>query len=236
MANPFGNFDAGGGSEGPWISWSARGSLDGVIPPRSFVIRDENGKSPFDMTQGVVLDLETAKTGWCFSTGMAGQAPQWKWNDSIARFAPNPGDGWKRGFQIRIAIGGGQSATWEDSGAGAWNAFAELGKLFGSGPDNQLPMVRMIGVREERYAAGSTTIAVFDVVKWVDRPDCLKGSVQGFDTGAQTSVQPAQQPVTGPSPHAAQQPAPQYQPPQSVPVAPSVSAPGDFSVIDDKEF
>ena len=48
--NAFNNFDMGGsgGSEGPWLQWSARGTLDGEIPAKSFLIRDADGKTKFD--------------------------------------------------------------------------------------------------------------------------------------------------------------------------------------------
>lgn len=187
------DFDAGaGGSEGPWIQWTARGTLDGEINARQFVLRDENGKKPFAGFQtGVVLDVHNMKTGWCYSSGVAGQAPDWKWNASVARFEQKPGEDYKKGFSIRCAIGGGKAATWEQSGASAWNAFTALIPALQSGPVNQgkLPMVKMIDVKTEKFARGVTATPVLEIVKWVDRPDCLKA---GFDAGADDEApQPA---------------------------------------------
>ena len=44
--NAFNDFDTGGGSEGPWLQWTARGTLDGEIPAKSFLIRDTKGEMP----------------------------------------------------------------------------------------------------------------------------------------------------------------------------------------------
>ena len=57
---------------------------------------------------------------------MAGVAPKWVWNRSVSRFEASPGDDYKKGFQINCAIGGGLTATWEQAGSGAWNAFTAL--------------------------------------------------------------------------------------------------------------
>ena len=97
------------GSDGPWISWSARGTQDGAVPPKSFYLRDDNGKNVFNgfSGNGVVLDIEKMKTGWQRSDGVLGQAPDWKWNATVAQMQPQPGDDYKKGFSIPCAIGGG---------------------------------------------------------------------------------------------------------------------------------
>lgn len=198
--NAFSDFDSGGsGSQGPWLGWSARGTQDGSVPAQNFFLRDQDGRQPFDgIKQGIVLDLATAKTGWCYSSGVAGQAPDWKWNPSISRFEQKPGDDYKKGFSVRCAIGNERTATWEDSGAGAWNAFAALAPEFAAGPDGKLPMVRMTGARIEKYARGSTAIPILEVVRWVDRPACLRdGAAAGIDTGEPTTS--ASKPVAKPA-------------------------------------
>lgn len=190
------NFDAGaGGSEGPWLQWSARGTQDGAVPPRSFYVRDEGGKTPFDVSNGIVLDIWNMKTGWQKSEGIAGKAPEWKWNPTPAQMMPSPGDDFKKGIQIRVALGGGKSATWEQAGAAVWNAFAELVPAIQAGANDQslLPLVRMTGAKVEQYARGGTVIPTLEIVKWVPRPDCLKADAPAIDTG--TTAQPAPQPA-----------------------------------------
>ncbi len=201
--NAFNNFDTGGsgGSEGPWIQWSARGTLDGAVPAKSFLLRDSDGKAKFDGFDGngVVLDISTMKTGWCYSSGAAGEAPDWKMNASLAQFAPDPSAGdrdYKKGFKIRCAIGGGKTASWDQAGASVWNAFVSLVPALQQQPSpDMLPLVRCTGAKFEQFKRGSTNTPILEVVKWVPRPDCLKeGAAAGIAT------QPAQAAPTPPAP------------------------------------
>ena len=204
------NFDAGaGGSEGPWLQWSARGTQDGAVPPRSFYVRDEGGKTPFDMSNGIVLDIWNMKTGWQRSEGIAGKAPEWKWNPTPAQMLPSPGDDYKKGIQIRVALGGGKAATWEQAGAAVWNAFAELVPAIQAGATDQalLPLVRMTGAKVEQYARGGTVIPTLEVVKWVPRPDCLKADAPTIATAPAAAPQAPAQPAPAPAAPAASVPA-----------------------------
>lgn len=197
--NAFTNFDTGGsgGSEGPWLSWSARGTLDGAIPAKSFLIRDSDGKVKFDgFDTGVVLDISGMKTGWCYSSGATGEAPDWKMNASLAQFAPDPSSGdrdYKKGFKIRCAIGGGKTASWDQAGASVWNAFVALVPELQKQPSpDMLPLVRCTGAKFEQFKRGSTNTPILEVVKWVPRPDCLK---EGAAAGIATDPAPAAPPV-----------------------------------------
>lgn len=202
--NAFADFDAGStGSEGPWLQWSARGTQDGAIPPRSFLLRDSDGKKKFDgfEGQGVVLDIENMQTGWCYSDGITGQAPEWKMNQTVAQMMPQPGEGYKKGFKIRCAIGGGKTASWDQAGAAAWNAFVGIVPALREGPAGQLPLVRMTDTRLEQFKRGSTVTPILEVVKWVPRPDCLKADAQMIDTGdAQTQAPAAAAATAAPEP------------------------------------
>ena len=206
--NAFTNFDAGGsgGSEGPWLQWSARGTLDGAIPAKSFLIRDSDGKTKFDgFATGVVLDISSMKTGWCYSSGAAGEAPDWKMNASLSAFAPDPSSGdrdYKKGFKIRCAIGGGKTASWDQAGASVWNAFVSLVPALQQQPSpDMLPLVRCTGAKFEQFKRGSTNTPILEVVKWVPRPDCLKeGAAAGIAT---EPAQPVQQQAAAQAPVAA---------------------------------
>lgn len=175
------------GAAGPFIQWSARGTQDGVVPPKSFYLRDGSDKTVLDSfaNGGVVMDLDAMKTGWQKSEGIAGVAPEWKWNPTLSQFMPQPGEDYKRGLSVRCAIGGGRAATWEQAGAGAWNAFVALVPSLQQRPGDQLPLVRLVGTKAVQFKRGSTVEPVLEVVKWVPRPDCLKeGAAAGIDTGA----------------------------------------------------
>jgi hypothetical protein len=203
----FEGFDAGSqGSEGPWLSWSARGTQDGVIPPRSFYLNDKNaGKRIVDaFARGVVLDIETMRTGWQEDGGAVGVAPQWKLGDSPARLPAKPGEGWKKGFQLRVALSPTEAASWNQSGAGAWGAFADLATALTAGArDNpgKLPVVRMASVKEIKFTKGSTAQPVLEIIKWTDRPAALReqAAASGFDTG-EARPAPAPQPAPAPAP------------------------------------
>jgi hypothetical protein len=70
-------------------------------------------------------------------------------------------------------------------------------------------MVRLVDARAVQFKRGSTVVPVLEIVKWVDRPDCLKdGVVAGIA-------------IEAPKPAPAPAPAP---------------APQDSVVLDDNEF
>ena len=176
-------FDTGSdGASGPFMAWSARGSQDGEINAKTFYIRDGGSKTPIDVSKGVVLDIESMKTGWQRSEGIAGVAPEWRWNPSPAQMMQSPGDDWKKGISIKVAIGGGQVATWEQAGAATWQCIVKLaGGLQQQPSKGMLPMVKLTGTDAMQFKRGSTIAPVLEIVKWVERPDCLKdGAVAGI--------------------------------------------------------
>jgi hypothetical protein len=190
------------GATGPFLAWSARGTQDGAVGARKFFIRDGSTKTEYDATRGFILDIETMKTGWQRSEGMAGVAPEWRWNPSVSQMMQSPGDDWKKGFSIRCATGGGNTATWEQAGAAAWDCLTDLAPKLSQQPaPGQLPLVRMIDARAVQFKRGSTVVPVLEVVKWVDRPDCLKeGAAAGI---AVQPAAPAPQPAPAPAPQPA---------------------------------
>ncbi|MDT1061178.1 hypothetical protein RM190_04855 [Paracoccus sp. CPCC 101403] len=173
--NAFSSFDAGATSQGPWINWGAQ--------KEKFTIRDSAGTVDFKgfADNGVVMDIDNMQTGWCFISGLPGQAAQWVMNPSLSQFVAKPGEEYKKGFKIRCAVGGGATASWDQSGAGAWNAFVALVPALQQQPAGKLPLVRMTGTKSVKFQRGSTVEPVLEVVKWVDRPDCLKeGAAAGI--------------------------------------------------------
>lgn len=177
------DFDEGseGGEQGPWISWHAREKLDGSIGSRSFSLRDPDGQT--DITakfqKGVMFDLDSLKTGWCFSNGTPGQAPEWVWNDAYSKMGAQPAargeDRWKKGFSIRVALTKDKSATWSQAGQGAWMGIANLLKAVqADGGDGETVVAKFAGVDEVKFAKGGTSAPKFEVVKWAARPECLE--------------------------------------------------------------
>lgn len=193
------------GSEGPWLSWSARGTQDGTIPAKSFFLRDQDGKTVFDgFSKGVVLDIEAMKTGWQRSDGVMGQAPDWKWNPTVSQMMPQPGDDYKKGFSVRCAIGGGAAATWEQAGAAVWGALVGIVPALQQGPgDGSLPLVKLTGTKPVQFKRGSTVEPILEVVKWVPRPDCLKADAPSIATEPAPAPKAAPQPAPAPAPETA---------------------------------
>jgi hypothetical protein len=194
----------GGGTEGPFVQWQAKESLDGSIPGRSWSIRNAEGKTVFKgFETGVALDVHNMRTGWCYSTGAKGVAPEWLWNASIRKFAPQPPDRgsadhrWQKGMSIPLAYGPNPTdrAVWEQAQAGAWQAFGQLVELLRKAGDvgHTLPIVKMAGVEKIESKKGVTFAPKFEIVKWVPRPPALMAD--GIDTGDSAPPPPPPRPA-----------------------------------------
>lgn len=179
------------GSAGPFLSWQAKESNDGAIPGRNFVLREQGERTVVTdaFKAGVIFDITTLKTGWCYSTGAAGQAPQWKWNASISRYEPSPGDGWKKGLSIRIALNKDTAATLEQSSAAIMSMLGDLGSYLRQSDAQaqlaagKLPVVKLVGTEKVDSRMGTTFVPKIEVVKWADRPAVLGDGGMAIDTG-----------------------------------------------------
>jgi hypothetical protein len=135
------------------------------------------------MKKGVAIDLESLRTGWCFSDGTPGVAPEWIWNDTPARFnVPQPADRgterWKKGFSVRIALSKSNAVTWSQAGAGSWaglvNLMREVKQDGGSG---ETVVAALSDVEEIKFKKGGTSAPVFTNKKLAPRPECLKEQI-----------------------------------------------------------
>ena len=216
-----------GGSKGPWISWTSNGSAEKGFAPRSWVLREkEEGavQSHSAVVQafytGCVLDLDTLKLGW-EKDGAKGMAPERRWNPSVSQSTPRPDDSkktsgayaWSRALSVRMAIGGGKAATWEQGSFGAYDAFTSLSKQimaeWAANSQNGLllPLVKQTGVEKRELPSGSANIPVLKIERWVPRPDCLKAEAPQIATGFDSQA-PAQTPAPQPVQQQAAAPAP----------------------------
>lgn len=195
-----------GSDTNTFLGWSARGTQDGSIRARQFFLREGAAKDEYAEAQmnGFVLDLDSLKTGWQKSEGLAGVAPEWKWNTTVNQMMPKPGDDWKKGISVKCAIGGGKVAVWEQAGAAIWSALTEIAPKLKEQPSaGQMPLVKMVEAKELKFTKGSTCYPVFEIVKWVDKPDCLKqGAAAGIATepAPQAAPQPQQTPAASSAP------------------------------------
>ena len=86
---------------------------------------------------------------------------------------------------------------WEQAGAAIWSALTDLApKLKAQPSKGQMPLIKMTEAKELKFTKGSTCYPVFEVVKWVDKPDCLK---EGAAAGIATEPTPAPQPEPAPA-------------------------------------
>lgn len=201
-------------SQGPWLRWTSEGSARKRLEPESWVLRDkdaagntvETGVSAFKT--GCVMDLDSLRLGW-EKDGAVGMAPERRWNPTISQATPRPDDSkkaaggfaWSNALSVRLAIGGGKAATWEQGGFGAYEAFTRLSKqIMAEYPgDNTLPLVVQTGAETKALKNGNTSIPILTIQKWVPRPDCLRADAPVIATEA---------PAPAPQPVQAAQPAP----------------------------
>lgn len=180
--------DAGStGNSGPFLVWTPRGTQDGDIGPKTFYVRRyENQTATKEainaLDKGAVFDFATLKTGWQESDGAAGQAPKWVWGTSPKQLPPSPGDGWKKGFSIKVAISANDVVFWEQSGIAVWQAMVDLAKSVDLPAPDQCPVVKLTGTELMTFGNGKTVKPVLSVVKYVPRPAALKEAVS-MDTG-----------------------------------------------------
>lgn len=186
------------GGNGPFCSWQARASLDGEMPAKCFIIRTQNGKAKCEaFSRGVVFDIDNIKLGWSRGDGKPGVAPEWKWNASLTRFEPKPGDEWKRGFSIPLLLNASETAVWEQAQAGAFSSVRDLFDLIGKAQRaaGSLPVVRHAGETKIESPRGMTFAPKLEIVKWIPRPAALGGgNGPAFDAPA-----PAPKPAAAPA-------------------------------------
>lgn len=200
----------GGGSTGPWLAWSSNGSAMKEIKAKSWVLRgkDTNG-SKFEnnvpaFEQGVVIDLDSLKLGW-EREGI--DRPERRWNPSLSQAMPRPSDEkkpsggyvWTNALSVRVALGKGETATWEQGQWAAYEGFRRLAaQINQQAADNtgKLPMVKQSGVETIKLGNGAANVPILEIVKWVDRPDSLKDGGTQIDMGAPAqAAAPAPQPA-----------------------------------------
>ena len=188
-----------GGSKGPWISFKPKGSAKHGLPYKSWTLRAKTDAgstiekfAPME-SQGVVLDVYakggqlcgSLKLGFSKSDGTAGVAPERRWFQSPLRAEQRPdetkkatgGYVWSNALSVRAAIGDGKVATWEDDGWGVYKGFTGLVKALNPGfsaNEGLCPLVRVTGYADEGTGQNSTSVPLFEVLRWVPRPDCLK--------------------------------------------------------------
>ena len=169
---------SGSGSLGPYINWHSKESNDGVIPGRSFSLRDQGERKIFKgFESGVVFDIDNMKLGWQHSTGVQGVSPEWQWNPSLNQYAPQPSAEWKKGFSIPIATQKGNTAVWEQAAAGAFQGFENLVPSLRNREGTKLPVVKIDGYETIQGKRGAYNVPKLVVSEWIYRPEALQTEI-----------------------------------------------------------
>lgn len=203
-----------GGAQGPFIQWFASGSMKKSVNPKSWAIREKaegDDTAIYTITpcwdSGVVWDMDSLKLGYTGDDGAIGRAPTKVWAptlDLVAFPAPDErkkqsgGDYWQKTVSVRMAIGGGKAATWEQAGFSAFNAFERLAPMLQSTyQEGKHPQIRQIGVETVPSKNGnSAEVPILEIVGWMDKPECLKAAPPTINTGSTEAAAPA--PATPP--------------------------------------
>jgi hypothetical protein len=199
--------NSGGGSAGPWMAWSSNGSAMKEIKAMSWVLRgkDEGGKFERNIPAfeaGAIIDLDTLKLGW-EREGL--DRPERRWNPTLAQAMPRPSEEkkatggyvWTNALSVRVALGKGEVATWEQGQWAAYEGFARLAKQINAqigANKGKLPMIKQTGVEKIKLGNGTANIPLLEIVKWVDRPDSLAADAP------QISIAPSAPPAPPPPP------------------------------------
>jgi hypothetical protein len=207
-----------GGAKGPWISFTAKGSAAHGIRPESWKLRrkSEGGGSStvaFDRMsgEGIILDIFASGGQLCGSLKLghmkSGETmPERRWWPSALHSQPRPDESksegvfvWRNALSVRVAIGGGETATWEDEGWGVYLGFSNMiQNLINPGfaaNIGKCPHVRCIGYVKQGSGQKSTSIPQFEIVAWVDRPAALMEDAPQIASAPQPSA-----PVAAPAP------------------------------------
>jgi hypothetical protein len=201
--------NTGGGSTGPWLAWSSNGSAMKEIKAMSWVLRgkDASGhkfeKNVPAFANGCVMDLDTLKLGW-EREGI--DRPERRWNPSLAQAMPRPSDEkkptggyvWTNALSVRVALGGGETATWEQGQWAAYEGFSRLAKQINEqigANQGKLPVVKQSDVEKIKLGNGNANVPVFEIVKWVDRPDSLKADAPQIAVSSEPAPAPEPTPA-----------------------------------------
>jgi hypothetical protein len=155
--------------------------------------KDEPMFEVTDMT--AVFDMPNLVTGWFkFSSGVA---PEKVMDPSLSEAAPNPGAGFKRGFQIDLYSDKNLLGLREFSSTAGIviEAMNNLYDMWMAAPENasgKLPVVRCSGVLPISNKHGTNYQPTFEIVGWTDRPAGLSGAeVANASPPAPTAPAPA---------------------------------------------
>jgi hypothetical protein len=152
------------GSVSPYVKFNAKAD--------KWFAKGENGDVEIARPT-FIADLPNIATGWL--RFLEGQAPERVMDNSLDRAAPNPGNGFKRGFVLAVYSQNffGGLAGLSSASIHMGNAMREIYSTFeaesGSHP-GQVPVIACTGSEPMKDRYGTNYRPKLEIVKWVDRP------------------------------------------------------------------
>lgn len=196
---------ATGGDFIPFLSYNAKAG-------RWYTKNDEPNAELWEVANmTAIFDIENIRTGWFLFA--AGVAPVKQFDPSLSEAAPKPGEGFKRGFELRVYSDknlGGVREFSSTAGA-AIDAMNAVHDQWIAGKDanaGKLPVVQCTGVVPVTGKHGTNYSPTLQIVAWADRP---------AELGAPAPVAQAAPAQSAPAQH--------MPPPQAAPALAAAGAP-----------
>ena len=146
---------------------------------RWYTKRDGKDEPLFEVTDmTAVFDMTSLKTGWFkFTTNVA---PEKVIDPSFTESAPNPGQDFKRGFQLDLyseknLLGLREFTSTATIVIQTMNALYDAWMAAPETATGQLPVVRCVGVTAIGNKHGTNYQPQFEIIGWTDRPEALGG-------------------------------------------------------------
>jgi hypothetical protein len=120
-----------------------------------------------------IFDMDSLKTGWFLYA--SGQAPQKEYDPSLGQAASNPGEGYKRGFELRVFSDKNFGGV-REFGSTANVAIEAMNELYDAwqaqkaNNGGKLPVVSCSGVAPITGKHGTNYKPALAIVGWADRP------------------------------------------------------------------
>jgi hypothetical protein len=145
----------------------------------AWFVRGSEGEEKEVKDPSFVADFDNIATGWL--RFREGQAPERVMDPSLDRMAPDPGEGFKRGFVLMVYspkyFGG--AAEFASPSILLADAIKDLHAQYvarrGAHP-GKLPVIACTGSQAVKTRHGTNYRPTVSIVDWVDRPDDLPGS------------------------------------------------------------
>lgn len=167
---------------------------------RWYTKRDGQDEPQFEVTDmTAVFDMPGLQTGW-FKFA-ANVAPEKVMDPSFSEAASNPGQDFKRGFQLDLyseknLLGLREFSSTAGIVIEAMNSLYDLWLVAPETATGKLPVVRCVGVQPVTNKHGTNYQPKFEIVGWTDRPDAFG------DAGLPAPAARAASPVAaGPAAH-----------------------------------